>query len=219
MVKKKFPGQIGKLWKKRSKIMDNKIKLITDSFGKEKFKFNEQISDHTILKVGGLAKLFFVATTPREIIRIVTEARKLKLPFLIIGTGSKIMISDNGFDGLIIRNRTKNVAVVGVRGKVSKSGVGVDEALVEVDSGVGIGMLVEFLMKQGLFSADISNLPGSIGGNLFISRYLQSKVKNIKVINQETEIEEIEVDDLSLKKHIIVSVVFKFNAKEVSEVK
>ena len=193
--------------------MDNKIKLITDSFGKEKFKYDEQIKDHTALAVGGPAKLFFVAHTPREIIRIVSEARKLKLAFLVFGTGSKLMISDNGFDGLLIKNRTKNIAVVGVKGKVSKMGVGVDEAFVEVDSGVSIKSLSEFLSKQGLQSEDLEDLPGSVGGNLFLNAHLQNKCKNIKVIPQDGEVEEIGVVDLSLGKHIILSAVFRFKSQ------
>ena len=194
--------------------MENKIKLITDSFGKEKFKFDEPVKAHTALSVGGPAKLFFVAVQVREIIRIVSEARKLKLAFLVFGTGSKMMISDNGFDGLIIKNRTKNIAVVGVKGKVSKMGVGVDEAFVEVDSGVSINLLVEFLNKQSLQSEDLENLPGSVGGNLFINAHFQNKCKNIKVILQDTEEEDIEVASLSLSKHIILSAVFKFKSKK-----
>ena len=194
--------------------MDNKLKLITDAFGKEKFKFNEPVANHTALKVGGPAGLFFVAVAPREIIRIITEARKLKLPLLIFGTGSKMMVSDHGFNGLVVKNRTKNIAVVGVKGKVSKMGVGVEEAFVEVDSGVSINSLTEFLDKQGLQSEDLSDIPGSVGGNLFINANLQNKCKNIKVITQDSEIEEIKAEELSLRKQIILSVVFKFKSKK-----
>ena len=193
--------------------MENKLKLIVNTFGKEKFKQNEPISDHTALKVGGPAKLFFVAVTQREIFRIVTETRKLKIPLLIFGTGSKMMISDNGFDGLIIKNRSKNISVVGVRGKVSKIGVGVDEALVEIDSGASISFLIDFLNGQNLQVEDIQGLPGTLGGNLFINSNLQNKVKTIKVINQYSEIEEINAKELSLRKHIILSAVLKFKAR------
>lgn len=194
--------------------MDSKLKLITDAFGKEKFKSDEPIAGHTALGVGGPAKLFFVAVTQREIVRVVTEARKIKLPFLIFGTGSKMMISDHGFDGLIIKNRTKNLVVVGVKGKVTKVGVGVAEAFVETDSGVGISTMVDFLDKQGLESSELSDLPGSIGGNLFINSDLQKRCKNIKVILQDGDIDEIEPHELSLRKHIILSVVFKFKSKD-----
>ena len=171
--------------------MENKLKLIVNTFGKEKFKQNEPISDHTALKVGGPAKLFFVAVTQREIFRIVTETRKLKIPLLIFGTGSKMMISDNGFDGLIIKNRSKNISVVGA----------------------SISLLIDFLNGQNLQVEDIQGLPGTLGGNLFINSNLQNKVKTIKVINQYSEIEEINAKELSLRKHIILSAVLKFKAR------
>lgn len=193
--------------------MENKLKLISDVFGREKFIIDELVANHTTLSIGGSARLFFVATSPRELVRIVTEARKLKIPFLILGSGSKIIISDNGFNGLVIKNRTKNIAVVGVKGRASIKGVGVEEALVEIDSGVSIASLIEFLEKQGLRSAEFLGIAGTLGGNLFINSNLQSKVKNIKVMNQEAEEEEINVRDLSLRKHIILSAVLNFKSK------
>lgn len=193
--------------------METKLKLIVDTFGSEKFKFNEKIADHTALKVGGTAKLFAISIKQIEIIKLVEAARQLKIPFVIFGTGSKMMISDNGFDGIIIKNRTKNIAVVGVKGKVTKSGIGVEEALVEVESGVSMAGLVEFLLKQNLLAEDVSDLPGSVGGNLFINANLQKKCKNIKVINQDSEIEQIDVKELSLRKHIILSAVMEFKSE------
>ena len=193
--------------------MENKLKLITDTFGKEKFKVDEPVSNHVESNAGGPAKLFFVAHSPREIIRIVTEARKLKVPFLVFGTGSKILISDHGFNGLVIKNRTKNITVVGVKGKVSSKGVGVEEALIEIDSGVSMSALIEFLSKQGLRSEEFLGISGTLGGNLFINSYLQSVVKHIKVLNKEVEVEEIRVNDLSLRKHIVLSAVLKLYAK------
>ena len=193
--------------------METKLKLILDAFGKEKVRVGEEIAPHTSLKLGGYAKLFFVALTQHEIIKMVETVRMLKLPLIIFGTGSKIMVSDNGFDGVVIKNRTKKISVVGVKGKVSKSGIGVEEALVEVESGVSTKNLVEFLKKQNLLSDDIVNLPGSFGGNLFINANLQKRCKNIKVINQDGEIEQIEAGVLSLRKHIVLSAVLKLYAK------
>src|SRR3990172_3378489 len=112
--------------------MDSKFKLIVDSIGKDRFKFNEPLKDYTASGVGGPAKLFFIAFTERELVNIVSMCRQLKLPHFLFGTGSKIMISDLGFDGLVIKNRTKNIQTVSVKGKVTKFGIGVDEALIEV---------------------------------------------------------------------------------------
>ncbi|TSC87734.1 MAG: UDP-N-acetylmuramate dehydrogenase [Microgenomates group bacterium Gr01-1014_7] len=193
--------------------MDSKYKLIIDSFGKDRFKFNEPLRDYTALNAGGPVSLFFIAFTVPELIKIIEMCRQLKLLFFIFGTGSKILISDHGFAGLVIKNRTKNIKTVSVKGKVSKFGIGVEEALIEVDSGVSINKFCEYLDSQGLAATEFKGMPGSIGGNLFLSRFLQSRVKSIKVLDLVSEIEEVSSEALSPKKHIILSAVFRIKAK------
>lgn len=194
--------------------MDNKFKLIVDSFGRDKFKFDEPISNYTALNVGGPAKLFFIAFTSRELVKIINMCRDLRLPYFLFGTGTKMMISDQGFLGLVIKNRTKNIQTISVKGKVSRFGVGVEEALIEVDSGVSMGKFAEELAGQNLSAEGFKDVPGSIGGNLLVSTFLQKLVKSIKVLGQGSQVEEIDSGSLSLKKHIILSAVFKIKAKE-----
>lgn len=193
--------------------MDNKLKLIVDSFGADRFKFNEPIKNYTASGIGGPAKVFFIAFTDRELIKIISSCRELKVPYFIFGTGSKIMISDTGFDGLMVKNRTKNIQTVSVKGKVTKYGIGVDEALIEVESGVSINKWMEYLDAQGLQSSEFGGIPGTIGGNLFYSKFLQNRAKSIKVLDLESKLLQINAETLSPKKHIIVSAVFRIKAK------
>ena len=194
--------------------MDNKFKLIVDSFGKDRFKFNEPLKDYTASGFGGPAKLFFIAFTEPELIKVVSICRQLKLPYFLFGTGSKIMMSDLGFDGLVIKNRTKNIQTVSVKGKATRYGIGVEEAAVEVESGVSLKKWVEYLDAQGLESFGFEKTPGSIGGNLFLNRFLQNHTKSIRVLDLQLRIEQINVETLSLKRHIILSAVFKIKAKK-----
>lgn len=193
--------------------MDQKIKLITDSMGVDKFKMNQPLSEFTALKVSGPALAFFVAFTQSEIIRIVGFCRDLKVPFLLFGTGSKMMISDNGFNGVVIKNRTRNMKVLSVKGKVSKLGIGVDEALLEIESGVSMNIFADFLNKQRLNFEEFVNIPGSIGGNLFLNMSLREKTQDIKVLEQDLTTAMIKPRDLSLSKHIILSATFKIKAR------
>jgi UDP-N-acetylmuramate dehydrogenase len=194
--------------------MDQKIKLIADSLGQDRVKLNELVSEHSALRVGGPAKLFFFAFSEQEILKIFEMCRDLKVPFFIFGTGSKMMISDKGFNGVVVKNRTTGTKIVGVKGKVSKTGIGVDEAMIEAESGLSISGLLEFLEKQGLDGGQLVGLPGSIGGNLAINAALQEKSQGIKVI-EDGEVIEIKAPELSLRKHIILSAVFKFKAKNL----
>lgn len=201
--------------------MNSNYKLIADSFGSDKVKLDEPLAEHMSTGIGGPAKIFFVALYPTEIIRMVKMARDLKVPFLIYGTGSKMLISDVGFDGVAVKNRTSKITVVGVKGKVGRAGisgaslrVGVEEVMVEVESGVSMTKLVEFLKKQGLDSDTISNIPGTVGGNLALSRPLLDLVQKIKVLDDDDDIIEIEKSVLSLRRHIILSAVFKFKTEK-----
>ncbi|OGE42595.1 hypothetical protein A3B45_00085 [Candidatus Daviesbacteria bacterium RIFCSPLOWO2_01_FULL_39_12] len=192
--------------------MDNKYKLIVDTFGKERFKFDEILKDYTSLEVGGPAKLFFIAFSVSELRKIIEMCRQLKLPFFIFGTGSKMMISDLGFNGLVVKNRTKNLEVISIKGKATRIGLGIEEALIEVDSGVSLTKFREFLKEQNLLSDQFLNMTGSVGGNLFTSIVLQSLCKSIKVLSSDDQVLEIAPDKLRLKQHIILSAVFRIKA-------
>lgn len=194
--------------------MDSKFKLIVDSLGKDRFKFREPLKDYTASGAGGSARLFFIAFTERELVNIIGMCRQLKVPYFLFGTGSKIMISDLGFNGLVIKNRTKNIQTVSVKGKVTKFGIGVEEAVIEVESGVSIKRWVEYLDSQELESLGFENIPGSIGGNLFLNRFLQNHTKSIKILDLQSELKSINIENLSLKRHIIISAVFKIKARK-----
>lgn len=195
--------------------MYSKYKLIVDSFGKDKFKFNEPLANYTASGIGGPAKLFFIAFTENELIKIITFCRQLHLPYFLFGTGSKIMISDRGFDGLMIKNRTRSIQTVSVKGKVTKFGIGVEEVLIEADSGVSINKFLEYLNSQNLETADFEGIPGSIGGNLFFSKSLQSHTKSIKILDKESAVMKVNSGILRPKEHIIISAVLKIKAKSI----
>lgn len=196
--------------------MDNKFKLIIDSFGQDRFKFDEPLKNYTSIGTSGLAKLFFIAFNAKELIKIIEMCRELNLPFFIFGTGSKVAVVDSGIDGLVIKNRTKNIQTISVKGKVTQSGIGVEEALVEVESGVSINKLIEYLISQNLETSDFEDMPGSVGGNLLFNRFLQTKAKSIKVLDSDSDLIQIGVENLSPKKHIIISAVFRIKAKNKS---
>lgn len=194
--------------------MDEKIKLLAKSFGIEKVKFDEKIAPHTTLKLGGTVKLFTVAMSERELIKLVEQSKEFKIPFLVFGTGSKLIISDHGFNGIVIKNRTQNIKITSVKGKVAKGGIGVESILIEVDSGVTIDKLVEFIKKQGLNERNFEGITGSLGGNIFTNRSLQEAAESIKILNLIDEIEIITPQQLKLREHIVLSAVLKVKSKD-----
>lgn len=194
--------------------MDEKIQLLANSFGLEKVKFDEKVASHTTLKLGGTAKLFTVVVSERELIKLVSQCKHFKIPYLVFGMGSKLIISDHGFNGVIIKNRTQNIKITSIKGKVAKGGIGVESILLEVDSGVTIPKLVEFIKRQDLDGSNFEGITGTVGGNIFVNRSLQDTAESVKILNLIDEIEIISPNQLKSRDHIVLSVVLKVKSKD-----
>jgi len=83
------------------------------------FKKNVSLKNYTTFKIGGPAKYFYIAKNKTELIEAIKQAKKLKLPFFnserseeskfcqrqvfILGGGSNLLVSDKGFNGLVIK--------------------------------------------------------------------------------------------------------------------
>ena len=116
---------------------------------------------HTSLKMGGPADFFVRARSPRELARCLDAAHRLGVPWLLLGGGSNMLISDRGLRGLAI----KVEAVPGQRNR--------GEVLEETAAGVRLrapaGVLTAGLARwtaglgwHGLEWA--CGIPGSVGG-------------------------------------------------------
>ncbi|MEG3615947.1 UDP-N-acetylmuramate dehydrogenase [Isoptericola sp. MSP01] len=62
------------------------------------------LSDLTTLRVGGPVDRYVEATTEAELIDAVRSADDAEVPLLVVGGGSNLLVSDAGFDGLVVRD-------------------------------------------------------------------------------------------------------------------
>lgn len=193
--------------------MDSKINLLIAELGETRVKQNVDLSEYLRTGLGSMAEAFFIATTTRELVKAVELCRELKINFLIIGSGSKMAVSGNGFAGLAIKNRSDNLRIFGIKGKVSRSGLGIEEAFLEVDSGVSLARLSEYgaLQKLGGFEVLKSDF-GTVGGSIFISQILREKTHMVKVLSLGGEIDEKKLSEV-VKSDVVLSVIFKLKAK------
>jgi len=91
--------------------MKNKYQKIIDFLGKNRVKLNEPLAYHTTFKIGGPADLFYEAKNEEELIKVVSITRKIRTPFFILGNGSKLLVGDKGFRGLVIKNKNKKIEI------------------------------------------------------------------------------------------------------------
>lgn len=147
---------------------------------------NIPLAPLTTLKVGGAARFFFDAETENEIIAAVSWADEQNLPLLILGGGSNLVVSDEGFGGLVLKISTKGIAEYSERGYVDLT----------AQAGENWDELVAYCVKWKHPGFEcLSGIPGTVGA---------SPVQNIGAYGQEVSqtISEIKCYD-RLKKAIV----------------
>lgn len=195
--------------------MDEKVRLLIAELGDTRVKKDIDVSEYLQTGLGSRAAAFYIATTTRELIKVICLCRELRLNFLLIGLGSKIIVAASGFDGLAIKNRSDNLRIFGVKGKVSREGIGIQEAFLEADSGVSLKRLADYADRQGLGGLDVlKSATGTAGGSIMVNKDLREGVYQVKVLTPDNEIVEKKIDELK-RDDIILAVVFKLRAKEV----
>lgn len=133
--------------------MNNPVSALKEQFGSKVLE-NEPFSKHTTLGIGGPIKVFFEALTEDELIEAVRIAKKANLPYLVIGDGSNLLVSDIGFDGLVIKN--------------SLSGISQNGNNLTVKSGTLLADLVTFAIEHNLAGMNkMSGIPGTVGGAVY----------------------------------------------------
>ena len=115
-------------------------------------KHGEPMARHTTLKVGGPARWFWAASDVEELAQVLRFCAENSVPYLFIGHGSNLLMSDAGYNGLVIQNRCKG-CVVG------------DETRAE--SGVSFGSLFLQTARAGYGGLEWAiGIPGTVGGAL-----------------------------------------------------
>ena len=64
---------------------------------------NILLAPYTTFKIGGPARYFVSVSSEEELKSAAEWAKKNNLPILILGGGSNVLISDKGFNGLVIK--------------------------------------------------------------------------------------------------------------------
>jgi len=122
------------------------------------FKENEPLVRHTTYRIGGPARYHFTPGSTEAVVGALAWARENKVPWLVLGLGSNVLIRDGGFPGLVL-----------------KIGKGLDQlshraGIWKVGGGVPIPVLARKSAEEGY--AGISRLigvPGSVGGGVYMN--------------------------------------------------
>ncbi len=111
---------------------------------------NIPLAEYTTFKIGGPARYFCIVKNDKDLLMAVKFAKEKKLRFMVLGGGSNLLISDAGYDGLVIKNEYMGVRFIGKR-VIAAAGEMWDE-------------LIETTLTHGLSGLEnLSAIPGTVG--------------------------------------------------------
>lgn len=119
----------------------------------------EPLSKHTTFKIGGVADTYVKVTSLSKLSTILKECRESDIDYMIIGNGSNILASDDGYRGVVIR----------LDGDFRKIAL-VDGDTVYCGAGATLAALCKFALNNGLSGLEFAwGIPGSVGGAVFMN--------------------------------------------------
>jgi UDP-N-acetylmuramate dehydrogenase len=114
------------------------------------------LAGYTTLGLGGPAARFTEAATGADVVAAVRDADQRGEPLLVLGSGSNLVIADEGFDGTVVR--------VGTRGIAGAPGAPGGLAAVRVAAGEDWDGVVRWAIARGLSGLEcLSGIPGQAG--------------------------------------------------------
>lgn len=158
--------------------------------GEEDVLTDEPLSEHTTFEIGGPADLYVMPEDVDELRDVVTLCREKELPFFILGRGSDLLVSDEGYRGVI----------VGLSDGLT--GVDIDDDHMTCEAGVSLKEAAEMACELGLTGLEFAcGIPGTVGGACFMNAgaydgCIADVLESVRVITPEGDIKQLSCDEL-----------------------
>ncbi len=204
--------------------MDN-INLLKSSAEKLNIPFicDEPMKKHTSFKIGGNAKLFFSVGNENDLRELLNLCKQSGVRYMIIGNGSNLLISDEGFDGAVIKlcGEFNDITLI-------------SDTEIYCKAGVLLSKLCLFALEHSLSGLEFAyGIPGSVGGAVYMNAgAYNGEMKNVVLscshIDENGETQTIGADNLDMsyrhsfysgKNYVITGVTLKLRKGKSDDIK
>lgn len=192
---------------------------------KPNIRKNILLANHTTFRLGGPARFFCDVKNKKELVEAIKWAKEKKLPFFILGGGSNLLASDEGFEGLVIKIKSENIKIKSCDGEFK---------FIEAEAGAPLIKLVLESIKDGYSGLEWGfGIPGTVGGAVFgnagrLGQDISQTVERVKILDPDSlEEKEFRLEDCDFKYResrfkdggfIILSAVFKLKKAEKEDI-
>ncbi len=138
-------------------------------------RFNEPMSEHTSLKIGGPVETMAFPEDPLSLRNILFVAKEEGLPVYVFGAGTNLLVSDDGIKGLAISLKAfGSIEVVQSRTSPAQEDIAgeteVQDVTLFVGSGVPLAKLINYAQKNGYSGLEaLTGIPGLMGGAVYMN--------------------------------------------------
>ncbi|MCD8336180.1 MAG: UDP-N-acetylmuramate dehydrogenase [Lachnospiraceae bacterium] len=167
--------------------------LLREAAGEDCILEQESMKKHTTFHIGGPADYFAAPTTAEGVRRIVKLCREMEYPFYVIGNGSNLLVSDQGYRGLVLQ-LYKNFSGIEISSRNR----------IQAQSGAMLSVIAKRALEAGWIGFEFaSGIPGTLGGAVVMNAgayggEMKDVLVSATVLNREGELLEIPVSELAL---------------------
>lgn len=150
----------------------------------------EPLCNHTTFRVGGKADAFLSVKDEEQLQKAVLLCKTYGVPFLILGNGSNLLVSDDGYRGIVILvgKDMADIRVCGCR--------------IIAGAGASLGSVAQTAAKNSLCGMEFaSGIPGTIGGAIVMNAgaydgEMKMVVEEVRVLSQDGKIYRLTCEEL-----------------------
>jgi UDP-N-acetylmuramate dehydrogenase len=114
---------------------------------------NENLSKHTYFRIGGPASVLVIPKSISDLELISEGIKETNLPFIFLGLGSNVLVSDNGYKGVVIKTTKLNQTV------------SINDTQVLTGASVAVSTLLRKAETEGWGGLEfLTGIPGTVGG-------------------------------------------------------
>lgn len=163
-------------------------------FGKS-VKFDEPMSRHTYLRVGGPAEAFIAPDSQKDLVRLIRRCSDSGIPVFVIGDGTNLLVKDGGIAGMVI-------VLTRCLKRIYRSAQTGREVVVTAMAGARMQSLCRFAIKNGLEGLNFAvGIPGTVGGGIMLNAgtaagAIDGVLESVKIMARDGRMQRIDRDSL-----------------------
>ncbi|MBR0423210.1 MAG: UDP-N-acetylmuramate dehydrogenase [Clostridia bacterium] len=182
------------------------------------------MKNHTSFKIGGPADLFIYINNESSLKIIIKELNSIDIPFFILGNGSNLLVSDDGYRGVVLS-----------LAKSEKNIILKNNDTIICSAGISLARACVFAMKNSLSGLEFAwGIPGTCGGALFMNagaygNDISNIIKNSKYIDKNGNEKTLNKNEMKLSyrksfysefnDNCIISLEFKLKPSYLDKIK